>query len=148
MNLTNLITLTFTLQEYLYFSIQKKAKEIACSVVNVHQCMQLLCGTNSTERSADMVRAAGQHRQRSACGTAENTHSASPSQCEGFHITISNTTHNQMPTMTKRDIYLVLCLPRNTDRAKDLQYLGFLMNVTRDKSINTLSCSFLNHSAQ
>ena len=39
--------------------------------------------TDSTERSADMVRTAGQHRQRSA----GNTHPASPSRC--LQITIS-----------------------------------------------------------
>ena len=44
--------------------------------------------------------------------------------------------------MTKCDIYLVLCSPRNTDSAKDLQNLYILLDVTADKSIYTLSCSF------
>lgn len=44
--------------------------------------------------------------------------------------------------MTKCDIYLVLCSLRNTDSAKDLLNLYILLDVTTDKSIYTLSCSF------
>lgn len=109
-------------------------------------CMQHCWGVpvnDSTERSADNVRPAGQKRQRLTHGTAENTSLASSSHCKCIHITISNPTDHQMPTMTKRDIYLVLCSLRNTDSAKDLQILGFMMNATRDKSIYILSCSFL-----
>lgn len=86
-------------EEICTFQYKIKAKEIACN----SRVVVISCG------------------QLANTGTAENTHPASPSQC--LHLNSSNTTNHQIPTMTKRDIYLELCSPRNTDSAKDLQYL-------------------------
>lgn len=74
------------------FQYRRKSNGSACSTAKVHHCMQQLGHSVSSERSADMVSPAGQHRQRLTHGTAENTHPDSPSRCECLHVTIFNTT--------------------------------------------------------
>lgn len=67
-------------------------------MVKVHQCIQIL---GHTERLTDMLRPAGQHIQRLA---QLREHLASLSQCKHLLITISNTNHYKMPTMTRYEI--------------------------------------------
>lgn len=69
-------------------------------MVKVHQCIQML---GHAERLTDMSRPAGQHMQRLALAQLRE-HLASLSQCKHLLITISNTNHYKMTTMTRYEI--------------------------------------------